>query len=324
MSMQKLSLVYLSTKNLAMKKETLKVSPLLKYRIPKYPAHDGEDPLNPDNKHSSKAGYYTAALFGAIGLFSFTNGNGTSKPPEGNPIQFKDLGFPHTYASFGTGLPSRLDRETAVKIIDSIFTVNGITLTKEVPFAENGIEFNVTGYNEESKVGYVWLDNTNTSADCYNSWRSSYYRDNELLPDDLAEIERLEIELDEQDFYRTKQGFFEKLNTKDGYYELLRLRKHSWGNDELQLEIEEYLKNNPNKTDQDYGREILDRFGDDVVDLREMKKIVKSNNFSIGAFSVYSEASAYRYGHKEKKQAIEKLSNLVQDYIDWGKSQGRF
>jgi hypothetical protein len=305
-----------------MKKETLKVSPLLKYRIPKYPAHDGEDPLNPDKRYASKTGYYTAALFGAIGLFSFTNG--ASNPPGENPIQFKDLGFPHTYASYGTGLPSRLDRETAVKIIDSIFNKNGIDLTKEVPFSENGIEFNVTGYNKESKVGYVWLDHTNTSDDCYNSWRSSYYRDEELLPDDLVEMEKIQLKTKEDKLYRAKQEFYEELNMRDGYYQLLKLRKHSWGNDELQIEIAEYLSNNPDKTNSDYGSEILDRFGDDVVDIREMKEIVNAKDFSIGAFSVYSEASAYRYGHNEKKQAIKKLSNLVQDYIDWGKTQGRF
>lgn len=298
-------------------KGDLKVIPLLKYKSPKYPSFNGIDPLNPERKDISKSSYYMAALLGAVGLFSFTN---VSKVPKENPIKFNELGFPHTYAMYGTGLPDRLDREKAMAIIDSVFKVNDIKLVKDYPISESGVNFHATGYNTESRIGYVWLDYANTAQDCYNSWRGSYVGYEDLLEEDREVFDKL----GEED-YKGRQKFMNNLNVDKGYYKLVSLKEHLYGNPELQKEIREYITDNLNKASANYGKEIWEKYDNQVVDIKEMEKIVDSKKFDIAAFSQYSSVSTYySYQNESKETAIKKLEVLVQDYIDWAKSEGRY
>jgi len=71
-----------------------------------------------------------------------------------------------------------------------------------------------------------------------------------------------------------------------------------------------------------------------------MQQLVEAEDYHIGTFSRYSPVVAYEqdyYRHRrdketkgevpkqsEKEKAIENLENLVQDYIDWAKSEGRY
>lgn len=307
----------------------LKVTPLKKYKIPKYPAFDGEDPLSPRKKKLSKNGYYIAALMGVVGLFSFESTS--QKPKFDSPIKFKELGFPHTYASFGTGLPARLNREKAVAIIDSVFQSNGIDLIKDYQVSEGENEFKATGFNPDSKIGYVWLDNKNTAQDCYRTWGGIQYPENRLLENDRLKLKQIRETSLENEVREQTEAFFERLGTKN-YYKLINLERHLYGDDEREKEIKEYLIKNKDWSRADYGQEILDKYEQAVLNLKEVETIVDMEEPTIGAFSVYSSLAAYPnyfWGGSEKansyrEEAIERLACFVQDYIDWAKYEGRF
>lgn len=323
-------------KTITMRKK-LKVTPIRRYKTPKYPSYLDESPLLM-SPSVSKTGYYATALLGVFGLFAFSTNSNNTGEAKVNPIKFKELGFPHTYAAYGTGLPDRLNRETAVAIIDSIFLANKIDLVKEYPISKNGLNFNATGYNKKHNIGYVWLDNKNTTPDCYNSWRSRF-NESSLLPEDLIAYKELMQQVEKnQSSYESVSKFFRNLTEQKRYYKLLELERSLWNNPTLKEQINKYIADNRNYSDKNYGKEILDAYDNEKVDLEEMKQLVDEESTSIAALSLYNNKLAYHsYGYTvdeegnyversgdARKKAIENLENLVQDYIDWAKSEGRF
>ncbi len=318
-------------------KTTLKVTPKRRYKTPKYPSYLDQSPLQM-SKNVTKTGYYATAFLGVFGLFAFSGTTNTSHEVKENPIKFKELGFPHTYAAYGTGLPDRLNRSTAIKIIDSIFLANKIELVKEYSVSNDGLHFNATGYNKKHNIGYVWLDHNSTAPDCYRSWRDRI-NPNLLLPKDLKAYKELQEQLKgNRNGYKIEEDFFNKIIEKNSYYKLLELKRHLYYNKALKKQIEKYIKENPNRAGEDYGKEILDAYHDDVVDLQEMKQLIDNKETSIATISPYDSKFEYyseiyfeeedgdKTGNIEtpRDKAIKKLENLVQDYIDWAKSEGRY
>jgi len=272
-------------------KKPLKVSPLVKYTLPKYPAFNDANPMNVPKEAAAKAGYYKMALFSVVSLFTCNPQNmgtiasvqkdtSTPPPPKENPIKFEELGFPHTYAMFGTGMPARLDRETAVGIIDSLFKENELSLKKDQPFSQDGIAFNATGYNEKLGIGYVWLDGENTAPDCYRSWRDPYY-EKQMLPEDLKVYQEIGAIENREDRYTANKAFFTELKSKN-YYKLLSIQRTLYNNEELSDEILQYIATHPNKNEVDYGEAFIKKYHAQVVDLEEMQKLVTEEKYHIG------------------------------------------
>lgn len=218
-----------------------------------------------------------------------------------------------------------MDRETAVSIMDSVFKVNGIALTSNYNFTEDDIRFKATGYNETSKIGYVWLDNGNTAEDCFRAWGNYSYLNPYLLPKDKKEYDSLVKKLDDdRESYRAISTFLESLPEKNGYYKLHVLKQHLYGHKELQAKIQTYLDEHRDYDAAWYGLELLEQFNRQVVDLKEMEKLVDAEDYSVATFSKYSMTSAYFHSEDAKKESIGKLETLVQDYIDWARTGGRF
>lgn len=304
----------------------LKVSPLKNYSTPKYPSHKEKNPLYHDYKREQgNLAYYSMALCGVIGLFSFSSAKKGEKPEM--PIKFSDLGFPHTYASYGTGLPSRLEREKAVAIIDAVFKANGIKLKKEVPVSKEGVKLTATGFNQEKNVGYVWLDYKTVAHDGFNKWWMA--NGVQLLDDDKKKLDKqLKEEKDEWD---ARRKFWDKVKHRP-YYRLLEIKedltrqKHP-----LAKKVEKYLKTNTEDLGNSaYGKELLKEYDQMTINIPEMKKVLgdKGAEQKIGLFSTYdnrfSESHYWPKNQKPKKSAVEQLEEVVQDYIDWAKAEGRF
>ena len=265
-----------------------------------------------------------------IGLFAFNN-DAEAQTKE-NPIKFEELGFPRRGGMCGTGAPKRLDRKSAVAIIDSVFSANDIKLQKDYGFSQGDVSFKTGGYDPESRIGYVWLDGTNTTSDSYNSYQNSY-EETELLSEDQAAYNKIK---ENNKNYQEQAQFFKTLEQK-GYYKLLSLKKHypNRRNEELQKEVDEYLEKNPNKSDVNYGEEIYEKYAKDPLDLKEIQAITEAEDYDIGAFSRYSGYLSYYWGYRDisqekneeisgKEKALQNLATFVQEYIDWAKSEGRF
>ncbi|UTW62768.1 hypothetical protein KFE98_01025 [bacterium SCSIO 12741] len=301
-------------------KKSLRVSPIKKYRVPKYPSYRGRDPLHSQSGPLTKIGYYSAALLGAVGLFSFTS-EGEKREPE-NPIRFSELGLPHTYAMFGTGLPARLEREAAMEIIEKVFKENGIALTPNFPIDDGKTAFHASGFNAEKGIGYVWLDNQSADISCFNAWWGP--ADEVLLKEDLKALKDFE---EGEPEWEELRKFREKLFKNKNYYRLLAIKSSSWNNKELEQEIEKYIIDHKPSSDPEYGQEILDKYDREMLDIKEVKQVTEEPDYSIAAFSQYANYSTYSgWGNrhsKSKAEALEHLEELVEDYIDWARSEGR-
>jgi len=219
-----------------------------------------------------------------------------------------------------------------VRIIDRLFKENKIALKKDYLFSQTGIDFKATGYNEKLGIGYVWLDGENTAEECYKSWRRPHYLFKKMLPEDRAVYDEIKTIEDRDAQRKARRILFSKLENKS-YYKLIAIQNHFYysSNKKNHEEIQNYLDENPNKNKPNYGEELLSKYDKEVLDLYEMQEIVVAEDYAIGAFSKYSSAATYaqysfyknRYANT-KEQAIENLEKLVQDYIDWAKSEGRY
>ncbi len=156
------------------KKSKLKVTPVKRYKVAKYPSFDDPNPLeHPDTlpyPFSEKAfkllcglGFTGALLLGCTEetgkvyseFISLVKRDTTT----GNPFTKEMTGLPYMPASFGTGLPSRVSRENAIEIINRVFREEGIALESMVDVEKDGVVMTVDGYNEEMNLGYVFIDN---------------------------------------------------------------------------------------------------------------------------------------------------------------------
>ena len=346
-------------------KESLQVTPILTYNTPKYPAYYEPNPLQISSKKGSKASFYKMVFLVVIGLFAFNN-DAEAQTKE-NPIKFKEVNFkknslPHTYSMYGTGsltyYREKLDRESSIAIIDSVFRANDIDLQKDYNFSEGELTFKTGGYDPELCAGYVWLDYENTRPDTFYSGMS-YYLQEYLLPKDKERYQNV----GEGGIYYMKEGKLVPVRKplksllEKGYYKLILLQKFSANlqNEELQKEIADYLEKNPNKDDLNYGKEIYDKYTKELLNSEEIKAIMEAEDYSIAAFSRHEKCLTYLRGYEtvyfeeesgkvipkdslqnlegrkvitrkinNREKALQNLATFVQEYIDWAKSEGRF
>lgn len=257
------------------------------------------------------------------------------KEEEKFPIKFRSLGYPHSYSAFGTGIPSRLQRENAIAIIDSVFSANQIELKPNYPIKSGDGNFIADGYNADTKMGYVWLDGKNTASDCYRSWTNKIII---LNVDDLLEVDQSIYKRQKKTFGdEGARDFLEKLSKKN-YYKLILLKNAvSYKKKEFAKKNKNYIEKNKDYDSKHYGKPIFDEYQDQIIDLQEMKNIVNSNDHNIGTFSTYNYGYQFglmksyktangkiKYKSTGSQKALEKLANFVQEYIDWAKSEGRF
>ncbi len=318
-------------------KSSLKVSPLKFYPKPGYPSSFDKNPLDQSSTDvKNKNGFYFSAILGAIGLFSFSTASNKTSLKD-NPIKFDELGLPHSYAMFGTGLPDRLRTETAISIIDSVFSSNGINLKSGYNLKNNNLCFDVTKYDKNKNIGYVWLNHKALADDCFVSWKGQLNK-NDLLPEHTKEyqsIEKLKNKQDRNKYFEKLAELESRLLNNYGYYRLLKIRNHLHWDDNMLKKIEDYITKNQEFLDPDYGLELIEEYNDKVLDLEELKVLTNQQPITIASFSNYSSILEYydRYmlgledenleSDDPREKAIQNLETLVQEYIYWAKSEGR-
>ncbi len=153
------------------KKSKLKVVPVKRYNRAKYPSFHDPNPID----HPDTLPYpFSEKVFKMLCTMGFTGALLLSSPDEAeaaatedislekrdtmvNPFTEKMTGLPYMPASFGTGLPSRLRREESIAVINRVFREEGVELDSMVNFEKDGVTVTANGYNEEMKLGYVYI-----------------------------------------------------------------------------------------------------------------------------------------------------------------------
>jgi len=153
-------------------KSSLKVTPVKRYKAPKYPSFNDPNPLD----HPDTLPYpFSEKVLKILCTMGFTGALLLGSPDESeaatpdvislaeqdslqNPFTEKMSGLPYRPASFGTGLPSRLKREESIAVIDRVFREEGIALDSMVNIEENGVVVTADRYNKDLKLGYLFMD----------------------------------------------------------------------------------------------------------------------------------------------------------------------
>ncbi len=170
------------------KKSKLKVVPVQRYNRAKYPSFNDPNPID----HPDTLPYpFSEKVFKMLCSMGFTGALLLSSPDEaeainpevisleerdtiGNPFTEEMTGLPFRPASFGTGLPSRLRREDAIGVINRVFREEGISLDSMVNIEKDGVIVTADGYNEEMKLGYVYIDYMRLGKDARINNRNTY------------------------------------------------------------------------------------------------------------------------------------------------------
>lgn len=150
------------------KKKQISVSPKSKVYQPKYPSFNDKNPLEyPESRpypfaHPFIQAMSMAGFTGALMLMPLTGCKVTPpyKTPvlSGNPFPLSAARVPYSPVMFGTGAPSRLEREDVVGFINNIFVSEGLTISKDTLIKKDGLSVIVDAYNKEYDIGYVWMD----------------------------------------------------------------------------------------------------------------------------------------------------------------------
>ena len=150
----------------------LKVQPIRKYKTPKYPSYLDKNPIEYPEvlpypfKSKMLHGLLLTGLFTSISVVS---PEPTTNLPK-NTFPLERTGLPHTPASYGTGLSSKMDARIARETIFKIFAKEGIPLQKDYLYKKDDLEIQLDGYNEQKKIGFSWLTYQNINVDNVNRY----------------------------------------------------------------------------------------------------------------------------------------------------------
>ena len=153
------------------KKSLLKINPVKRYSVAKYPSYSDPNPIDhPETlpypfKEKLMNALMATGLAGSLAFMSASNGTQeidktamTQQDSLINPFPFVMTGLPYQPPSYGTGLPSRIQAEEARRVIEEAFEKEGVELQKNYPVNKDGVKVTTNGYNEDLKIGYIWMD----------------------------------------------------------------------------------------------------------------------------------------------------------------------
>lgn len=281
------------------KKNPLRVQPLRRYDVPKYPSWSDPDPTLFPERVALPFSRELIVAVASLGLAGCLNDAAasfvppkkkatttaeakTTEPkaprssvaaPESNPFPLEGSGLPFRTSPYGTGEPQRLEAELARRAIDAVFAAEGIELTSGYAYAKDGVAVKLDGYDPKSRLGYVFGDWDKLDGSALISWAESHEA---RVPDDheklsLAEAKKLEA--------RAARG--EDLVAVISAFD----RRFEYGGWE------------------DEKAEPLDLEG--ITDEDEIRRRVQAHH------------------EKRARAALEKLERAVREYIAWARAQGQ-
>jgi hypothetical protein len=161
-----------------MKKTPLSVSPVRRYRRPKYPSWQDKNPL----EHPETVPYplrkkvmHVLAASGIASSLVFAGTQCTEANPATkygihpdslyNPFPFQVLGLPYHSPAFGTGQPERMKEKEIRSIIEKIAAEHGLHLQPDYLFQSGENVILLNGFDPEHKIGYVFISHERLDED---------------------------------------------------------------------------------------------------------------------------------------------------------------
>jgi hypothetical protein len=153
----------------------LRVKPVKRYRVPRYPSHADPDPT----LHPQPVPYPASRKFLASVAMGLAASSGCDQPAAtggaagaapSNPFTVAVSGLPHRTSPYGTGVPNYLDAELARRVIERTFQQAGYRLARQQTYDRDGVAMVIDGYDARKKVGYVFGNYRNLDDDAVIRW----------------------------------------------------------------------------------------------------------------------------------------------------------
>ena len=168
----------------------LRVKPVRRYRVPRYPSHTDPDPTQFPYPVPYPVSRKFAAAIASVGLAATTSCSNSDSPTPAvgaqplqvtstaapgnpgveNPFTAEISGLPHRTSPYGTGVPNYIDEELARRVIERTFRDAGYRLKANHPINDSGVACVANGYDERRKVGYVFAGWKSLEGDALIRW----------------------------------------------------------------------------------------------------------------------------------------------------------
>jgi hypothetical protein len=151
-----------------------RVRPVRRYGAAKYPSHADPDPTTYPAPVEFPFHRELVRAVAGVGLAAAMFGTALSQqqdPPQ-NPFPLAKSGLPHRTSPYGTGQPSYMDDQLAVKLIHKVFKEEGFDL-KDVTYEKDGVAFRPSGFDPKRRIGYVWGNWLTLDNDSIVNWMNA-------------------------------------------------------------------------------------------------------------------------------------------------------
>lgn len=293
----------------------LKVKKLKSYKKPNYPSFMDPDPT----QHPSPVDYpYSKKLLSTVLMISMAYSvQGEEKEAAANTFTKEFTGLPYHSSPYGTGRPSRMSEKEAVAVLKKVFKEEGINLKAGGHFKEGGVEFDLSEYDEEKGIGYVWGNWNSLDDDAVINWMKSGLRKNPVqvqpyLIDQLKDKKEAARILEIKDKKEQAQAYLKAydIEQESESKKKLSLKEIS------QLEVIAKDKKKFVLVLSQYDPRLIQRAWDPVITPEIKKKLA-------AASSEEERKEILRNSQQQTADAILKtLEKDVRSYINWAKSQG--
>lgn len=192
-----------------MSRNELRVTPVKRYKTPKYPSHADPDPTcfpyPVAYPWSPKLAAAVAGLGIAASCSQRPDGSAESVPrsaavspagaagqaaqPPSNPFTLETSGLPHVSSGFGVGEPNYLEEELAREVIERVFRQAGYRFTPNYEYVKDDVACIADGYDPQRRVGYVYADYRSLDRDAEGALS--------MLEISTADIETVDFLLDD-------------------------------------------------------------------------------------------------------------------------------
>lgn len=206
-----------------MPRTRLTVQPIRRTYRPCYPSYQDPNPLLEPSAHPypfskrmlqalGAAGFSGALLLSSLTACDSTK-TASSRPvaDSGNPFPLAAMHLPYTPVMFGTGLPSRLDRQTAIETINKVFQEE-LPVQYDTLVQANGISVIANAYNTEHRIGYVWVNYDNMGAGTVQETDFNYH--SVLSYDKQVEVIETRIGYQWQQYSTNTEQFLKQLRNR--------------------------------------------------------------------------------------------------------------
>ena len=166
--------------------DEFRVSPVRRYRVPKYPSWEDPNPLDAPSAPPFPYRKEFLAAIAATTLGASTLGaqalSGGAKAIAKNPFTVRVGGLPYRSSPYGTGQPQYMSESLARATIERVFREAGIRLESkhriEVPLGKTRTgEFLADGYDPKKKVGYVYAKWDRCDESLMSGWMGSEFQE---------------------------------------------------------------------------------------------------------------------------------------------------